>query len=81
MGIMACKFDDLIECGGAGHHCRVANAYKGQAREDFNHFIHTAMDEERRKDIHDETLVKLTDDVNRMIHEAEKRDWINELVS
>jgi hypothetical protein len=32
------------------------------------------MDEERRKDIHDETLVKLTDEVNRMIHEAEKKE-------
>jgi hypothetical protein len=72
---MACKFGTYIECSGEGNHCRVApvmaDSYK--AREDFNHFIHTAMDEERRKDIHDETLVKLTDDVNRMIHEAENK--------
>ena len=41
--------------------------------EKFNHFVHTAMTEEERKNIHDDILVKLTDDINRLIHEAEKK--------
>jgi len=36
-------------------------------------FMHTAMTEEERKNIHDDPLVKLTDDVNKLIHEAEKK--------
>ena len=44
-----------------------------ESKEDFNHFIHTLMTEEERKNIHDDTLVQLTDEVNKMIHEAEKK--------
>ena len=41
--------------------------------EKFNHFVHTAMPEEERKNIHDDILVKLTDNVNKLIHEAQKK--------
>jgi hypothetical protein len=69
----ACMFneDGTIQCGGKGNHCRVRSLE--MLREDFNHFIHTSMTEEERKNIHDDTLVKLTDDVNNLIHEAEKK--------
>lgn len=75
MGLQACKFETeppyTIECGGAGSHCNVATVE--MLREDFDHFVHTSMTEEERKDLHDDTLVKLTDDVNKLIHEAEKK--------
>lgn len=77
MALKACKFETsgIIECGGDGNHCRVAavDMFAVEDLEKFNHFIHTAMTEEERKNIHDDTLVKLTDDVNRLIHEAEKK--------
>jgi hypothetical protein len=74
MGLLACWFheDGTIECWGAGRHCW-AGSVPNVKREDFNHFIHTTMTEEERKNIHDDTLVKLTDDVNKLIHEAEKK--------
>ena len=79
MGLSKCYFyeDGTIECAGAGSHCRAAAAVtaegKLESKEDFNHFIHSLMTEEERKNIHDDTLVKLTDEVNKMIHEAEKK--------
>ncbi|WP_458720451.1 hypothetical protein [Candidatus Nitrosocosmicus sp. R] len=77
MALKACTFygDGTIECGGDGSHCRAA-AVVDFAKEDldkFNHFIHTSMTMEERKNVHDDILVKLTDDVNRLIHESEKK--------
>jgi hypothetical protein len=77
MTIEACWFhkDGTIECTGEGNHCIAASVLKFgvEDREKFNHFLHTAMTEEERKNIHDDILVKLTDDVNKLIHEAEKK--------
>ena len=77
MGLLACWFkeDGTIECTGEGNHCNAASVLKFSVEdlEKFNHFIHTAMTQEERKNIHDDILVKLTDDVNKLIHESQKK--------
>ncbi|WP_458719535.1 hypothetical protein [Candidatus Nitrosocosmicus sp. R] len=78
MALKACKYEipsGIIECTGDGSHCRVAavEMFKVDELEKFNHFVHTSMTEVERKNIHDDILVKLTDDVNKLIHEAQKK--------
>jgi hypothetical protein len=77
MGLQACKFYEsgIIECTGKGNHCLVAKVEMFAAAdvEKFNHFLHTDMTIEERKNIHDDILARLTDDVNQLIHEAQKK--------
>ena len=75
MPLKGCTFtgppNDYIYCNdNDGNHCWVRSAE--MAREDFNHFRHTK-DPKKRENIHDEILAKLTDDVNNLIREAEKK--------
>jgi hypothetical protein len=75
MPLKACIFNDdgTITCGESGEHCHAQSAEMAIAGEEFNHFIHTSMTPEERKNLHDDTLAKLTDDVNNLIREAEKK--------
>jgi len=78
MALHACLYgsDGITECGKKGNHCRIRAASPDFVKEDlekFNYFVHTSMTEEERQNIHDNILVKLTDDVNRLIHDAEKK--------
>ena len=40
---------------------------------EFTHFLHSKLPPEQRKEWHDEILVKLTDDVNNLLKEAQKQ--------
>jgi hypothetical protein len=69
------KRGGTTECGGHGSRCIIRIRTPGVEGEDEeeNFFIHTEMTEEEREHIHDDTLVKLTDDINKLIREAEKK--------
>lgn len=70
-------------CSGRGSSCLLPKV-AAEPPGDFPgglYFIRTSMTDEERKNIHDDLLDKLTDDVNKLIQEAEKRGPINILVS
>jgi hypothetical protein len=57
MPLKACHFheDGTISCEGKGNHCHAsAGTTWAMAGEEFNHFIHTSMTLEERKNLHDD---------------------------
>jgi hypothetical protein len=62
-----------IHCHDAGKSCHVRPLEGARADVDFIHFLSSNIEPKNRKEYHDEILVRLTEDVNRLITEAQRK--------
>jgi hypothetical protein len=68
------KIKGEIHCHEPGKKCHAGVVEEGGGVDvDFIHFLSSNIEPENRKEYHDEILVRLTEDMNRLIKEAQRK--------